>query len=850
MTSRRQGQPTDAQSSSTSSGVTSSSNTGVSGSASDPAIEMSSGGGSSSGGVGGAGAGGSGSSGSAGKKRLATLNGIPTSVDDKTTDFLCPICFDIITEAYITRCGHTFCHQCIARSIDVAKKCPKCNYPLASHEHIVPNFLLNELITKHRLKVGGGGVGGGLLHRHKASLPGESSPQSHSGGGGIGGGGDATAGGEGDTLKHFLATESKKLSLSDVNVMLEILTQRKMLLEAESCAAQNRLLHEFLKHLLKQKEQQQLQIANEIALISSDLLDVEKVLKEVQSSCPTVAEVEQSVRDEQDENVVAIKREIIQIIDTIDNITVPSNRSLVDDTCSNVSEAYEGFNLHPRRGHGGGGAGGVGVAGCSGSIGSHSSTSSSFLARKQRMYQHFDDFVQCYFAARSEDLYFGKDRSISSDSLVGDRTTASSTSIGGGVSLSSRTPVGETPATAAVGAAPAVGTSNTTSSRSTLDTTRSSGRSSLDTFRESLIKFSKYSALRPLATLNYSNDSNYASTIVSSIEFDKDSEYFAIAGVTKRIKIFDYYTAIRDAAVDINYPINEMTCNSKISCVIWNSYFKQVLASSDYEGIVTIWDVLTRTRTKTFEEHDKRCWCVDFNEVDTRLLASGSDDARVKLWSLNVDHSVATIEARANVCCVKFNPKSSCHLAFGTADHGVNYYDLRNLKQPLCQFKGHRKAVSYVKFLNTDELVSASTDGQLKLWNINSPPFCLRSFTGHINEKNFAGLATNSDYLACGSEDNSLCVYYKGLSKQLFNLKFSNNSSTSGGGGSGGGGSGSGGTGSGGTGSGRGRGLSSSDMERSSTEGNEFVSAVCWRKQSNIIIAGNSEGVIKILEIV
>uniref|UniRef100_A0A182K6A7 RING-type domain-containing protein n=1 Tax=Anopheles christyi TaxID=43041 RepID=A0A182K6A7_9DIPT len=797
---------------------------------------------SAGGGAGGAGSSsGSSSSNSNHKKRLATLNGIPTSVDDKTNDFLCPICFDIINEAYITRCGHTFCHQCIARSIDVAKKCPKCNYPLASHEHIVPNFLLNELITKHRLKgggsgSGGGGGGGGLLHRHKSSLLGENSPQLHTGG--ACGGGDANAGGEGDTLKHFLATESKKLSLSDVNVMLEILTQRKTLLEAESCAAQNRLLHEFLKHLLKQKEQQQLQIANEIALIRSDLLDVEKVLKDVQSSCPTVAEVEQSVRDEKDENVVAIKREIIQIIDTIDNITVPSNRSLIDDTSSNVTESYEGFNLHgPRRGHGGGGS----VSG-----GSLASTPSSFLARKQRMYQHFDDFVQCYFAARSEDLYFGKDRSCSSDSLgVGERSTSSGASLGtgtgiGGGSLSSDRLMG--------GVHPAA--ASNASSQSNLDTTRSSGRSSLDTFRESLIKFSKYSALRPLATLNYSNDSNYVSTIVSSIEFDKDSEYFAIAGVTKRIKIFDYYTAIRDAAVDINYPINEMTCNSKISCVIWNSYFKQVLASSDYEGIVTIWDVLTRTRTKTFEEHDKRCWCVDFNEVDTRLLASGSDDARVKLWSLNVDHSVATIEARANVCCVKFNPKSSCHLAFGTADHCVNYYDLRNLKQPLCLFKGHRKAVSYVKFLNTDEIVSASTDGQLKLWNINSPPFCLRSFTGHINEKNFAGLATNNDYLACGSEDNSLCVYYKGLSKQLFNLKFSS-SNTSGSGGTGGGSAAGTGSSSGiGNSSSRTSGLQSTDMERSSSEGNEFVSAVCWRKQSNIIIAGNSEGVIKILEIV
>lgn len=88
----------------------------------------------------------------------------------------------------------------------------------------------------------------------------------------------------------------------------------------------------------------------------------------------------------------------------------------------------------------------------------------------------------------------------------------------------------------------------------------------------------------------------------------KNINFHQIVGVTKRIKIFDYYTAIRDAVVDIKYPINEMVCNSKISCVIWNCYFKELLASSDYEGIVTIWDVETRTRKKTFQEHDKRSW--------------------------------------------------------------------------------------------------------------------------------------------------------------------------------------------------------------------------------------------------
>jgi E3 ubiquitin-protein ligase RFWD2 len=266
--------------------------------------------------------------------------------------------------------------------------------------------------------------------------------------------------------------------------------------------------------------------------------------------------------------------------------------------------------------------------------------------RRQRMLQHFDDFVKCYFTNRSEELHFQPDQSNPEEQELMITETNEDTT-------------------------PQLKPSKT-----------------LEGFRENLIKFSKYSTLRTLSTLNYSNDSVLPSTIVSSIEFDKDNEYFAIAGVTKRIKIFDYYACVRDAVVDIKHPINEIVCTSKISCVAWNSYFKELLASSDYEGIVTVYDVETRARKRTFQEHDKRCWSVDFNEIDTKLLASGSDDARVKLWSIDCENSVATLEVKtANVCCVKFNPRSSCHLAFGCADHNVHYMDLRNLKEPLCIFK-------------------------------------------------------------------------------------------------------------------------------------------------------------------
>lgn len=524
--------------------------------------------------------------------------------------------------------------------------------------------------------------------------------------------------GSADGLRDFVASESQNLTLPDVNVILEVLTQRKQLLEAESCAAQNRLLLDFLKHLLKQKREQKARLIKEVAIIEHDIEDVENKLKEVHSKCPTLEDVERTVgsASEGDATVSAMRKEMIEIIDNM-------------------------ANRKEEEGKAGGSA-------------------STMSMRRRRMHAHFDDFVQCYFTSRSKDLFFGKEGS---------------------------------------------------------EKTKPDSTSGLDEFRESLVKFSRYNSLRLLATLNYSPDMFGNSTIVSSIEFDKDNEFFAIAGVTKRIKVFDYNAVIKDT-VDIHYPCVEMVSNSKISCVSWNSYNKGTLASSDYEGTVTIWDASSGQRTKTFQEHEKRCWSVDFNEVDTRLIASGSDDARVKLYSLNVEHSIATLEAKANVCCVKFNPKSSCHLAFGSADHCVHYYDLRNMKEAMTIFKGHKKAVSYVKFLNNEEIVSASTDSQLKMWNVNMP-YCLRSFVGHINEKNFVGLATDGDYVACGSENNALYIYYKGLSKKLFNYKFEAV-----------------------------RGVL--EVERRDDETNEFVSAVCWKQHSNVLVAANSQGVINILELV
>ncbi|KAL9384156.1 hypothetical protein Peur_024479 [Populus x canadensis] len=390
----------------------------------------------------------------------------------------------------------------------------------------------------------------------------------------------------------------------------------------------------------------------------------------------------------------------------------------------------------------------------------------------------------------------------------------------------------------------------------------------LEDFQSVLTNFTRY---RVVAELRQ-GDLFHSANIVSSIEFDRDDELFATAGVSRRIKIFEFsksfeelraddreasYNSVMNEPEDVHCPVVEMSTRSKLSCVSWNKYMKNHIASSDYEGIVIVWDVTTGQemtpvqetldvappfnflhkasvfRPETckagmqiydfsfalsnglhsimeYEEHEKRAWSVDFSQNEPSMLVSGSDDCKVKIWSTKQESSVLNIDMKANICSVKYNPGSSIHVAVGSADHHIHYYDLRNISQPLYVFSGHRKTVSYVKFLSSNELASASTDSTLRLWDVKEN-LAMRTFRGHTNEKNFVGLTVNSEYIACGSETNEVFVYHKAISKPASSHRFS------------------------------------TDLENGGDDaGSHFTSAVCWKSDSPTMLTANSQGSIKI----
>eukprot|EP00252_Welwitschia_mirabilis_P027797 TRINITY_DN965_c0_g1_i3.p1 TRINITY_DN965_c0_g1~~TRINITY_DN965_c0_g1_i3.p1 ORF type:complete len:754 (-),score=86.13 TRINITY_DN965_c0_g1_i3:1019-3280(-) len=158
-----------------------------------------------------------------------------------------------------------------------------------------------------------------------------------------------------------------------------------------------------------------------------------------------------------------------------------------------------------------------------------------------------------------------------------------------------------------------------------------SGR--LGAFFDNLCKFLKFSKFEVKARLRQRHLLN-SSDLVCSLSFDRETEYFATAGVNKKIKVFEFDTVLHEP-MDISYPLIEMNGRSKFSCICWNNYINSQIASTDFEGAVRLWDIGRGQSTLELKEHSKRAWSVDFSQSDPKLLASGSDDCTMKLWSIS-----------------------------------------------------------------------------------------------------------------------------------------------------------------------------------------------------------------------
>lgn len=320
-------------------------------------------------------------------------------------------------------------------------------------------------------------------------------------------------------------------------------------------------------------------------------------------------------------------------------------------------------------------------------------------------------------------------------------------------------------------------------------------------------------------------------------DFDADDSHFATVSVSRSVKVFDF-TSMLENPNALQFPVWQATTRSKLSSVSWNSYIRSHLITSDYEGVIQLWDVSSGSsfELNQFEDHEKRVWSIDFSQLDPMQFASASDDATVRIWNLQQPSSVACLKTPSNACSVHYSPKRATMLAVACANHCSYVFDTRKVDTPLAVLSGASRAVSYVRFMDEHTVIGASTDNTIRSWDISNIVDSLtpvqtalsyqEEYTGHVNERNFVGLSVHPDgYIATGSEDNSVYCYYK-----AFPFALTTHSPTC-------------------------EKVPLNDVvtnPKNTVGGNNprtFISSVCWARHSKHLLVGNSEGVLQALQL-
>ncbi|KAI2841165.1 hypothetical protein CBS11350_6599 [Aspergillus niger] len=197
----------------------------------------------------------------------------------------------------------------------------------------------------------------------------------------------------------------------------------------------------------------------------------------------------------------------------------------------------------------------------------------------------------------------------------------------------------------------------------------------------------------------------------------------------------------------------------------------RLLACTSGSNII-VWNMSTQTLHQICEGHRNQVWAVAISP-DGRRLASGSQDATIKIWDLDAPfyeppfrERERTAESHGLITSMVFSPDGKWLVSGGGDDtESVKIWDLETklwgsandaLHQTL---KGHRHFIHWLSFSpDMRQLASSSADRTIKIWDTATGSL-QHTLEGHEWGVNIAVFSPDGRRLASGADDKTFRLW-------------------------------------------------------------------------------------------
>ena len=179
----------------------------------------------------------------------------------------------------------------------------------------------------------------------------------------------------------------------------------------------------------------------------------------------------------------------------------------------------------------------------------------------------------------------------------------------------------------------------------------------------------------------------------------------------------------------------------------------KTLASGGDDATVKLWDVPTGKEKQTLTGHKYKVTSVAFSP-DGKMLASGSEDYTVKVWDVASGGLKQTLNHDYQVTAIAFSPDGAS-LATAVYSGNVLLWDAQTWTRKQ-EFSG-KEIVHGLAFSPDSRLVASGAEKAIKIWNAQSGE--TQMLSGHTSDVRSVCFSPDGQTLASAGDDRSVILW-------------------------------------------------------------------------------------------